>query len=96
MGDIFAILERYNIKVNLVQTSAVNMSLSIDKTRRLSEVIEALEAKEFFVKYNDGMELLTIRGYTVPYLEKYSRNDDSIYLAQRTRKIVRIVRRETV
>ncbi len=96
LGDIFAIFERYNIKVNLVQTSAVNMSLSIDKTRRLSEVIEALEANEFFVKYNDGMELLTIRGYTVPYLEKYSRNDESIYLAQRTRKIVRIVRRETV
>ena len=96
LGDIFAILERYNIKVNLVQTSAVNMSLSIDKTRRLDEVIKALEANEFFVKYNDGMELLTIRGYTVPYLEKYSRSDESIYLAQRTRKIVRIVRKETV
>lgn len=96
LGSIFAILEEYNIKVNLVQTSAVNMSLSIDRSRRMDELIKALEADGFYVTYNDGMELLTIRGYTVPYLEKYSRNDDSIYLAQRTRKIVRIVRKETI
>jgi aspartate kinase len=95
LGDIFAILAEYNIKVNLVQTSAVNMSLSIDKSRRMSELLAKLSSNGFYVKYNEGMELLTIRGYTTPYLEKYSRNDD-IYLAQRTRKIVRIVRKETV
>jgi aspartate kinase len=95
LGDIFAILADYNIKVNLVQTSAVNMSLSIDKSRRLNELLATLASNGFYVKYNEGMELLTIRGYTTPYLEKYSRNDDT-YLAQRTRKIVRIVRKETV
>ncbi len=94
LGSIFAILEEYNIKVNLVQTSAVNMSLSIDKTRRLDEVIAALESDGFFVKYNEGMELLTIRGYTTPYLERYSRVE-GVYLAQRTRKILRLVRKET-
>lgn len=95
LGMIFAILEEYNIKANLVQTSAVNMSLCVDKSRRLEELVRALEENGFYVKYNDGMELLTIRGYTTPYLEKYSRVD-GIYLAQRTRKIVRLVRKETV
>jgi aspartate kinase len=95
LGDIFAILERFNAKVNLVQTSAINMSLSVDKTRRLGEMVQALEGHGFFVTLDEGMELLTIRGYTEPYLERYSRVP-GIYLAQRTRKILRLVRRETV
>ena len=95
LGDIFAILEQFNTKVNLVQTSAISMSLSIDRTRRLDELVAALEGHGFFVTYDDGMELLTIRGYTDPYLERYSRVD-GIFLAQRTRKILRLVRKETV
>lgn len=94
LGTIFTTLEEYNIKANMVQTSAVNMSLSIDKTRRLDDLVKALEANDFYVKYNDGMELLTIRGYTTPYLEKYSRVP-GVYVAQRTRKILRLVRKES-
>lgn len=94
LGDIFAIFARFNVKVNLVQTSAVNMSLSIDRTRRLDELTGALEEHGFFVTKEQGMELLTIRGYTMPCLERYSR-DPEVCLAQRTRNILRIVRRET-
>ena len=93
MGEIFAIFERFNIKVNLVQTSAVNMSVSIDRTRRLDELARALESSGFFVQYHMGMELLTIRGYTPAYLERYSRVP-GVYLSQRTRKILRLVREE--
>ncbi len=93
VGEIFPIFEQYNVKVNLVQTSAVNMSLSIDKTRRLDELTRALEGHGFFVTRDEGMELLTIRGYTEPYLERYSRVP-GIYLAQRTRKILRLMRKE--
>ncbi len=95
LGDIFAVLEQFNTKVNLVQTSAISMSLSIDRTRRLDELVKALEGHEFFVTYDEGMEMLTIRGYTEPYLERYSRVP-GIFLAQRTRKILRLVRKETV
>jgi aspartate kinase len=95
LSDIFKILEQFNTKVNLVQTSAISMSLSIDKTRRLGELVAELEARGFFVTYDDGMELLTIRGYTLPYLQRYSRVP-GIFLAQRTRKILRLVRKETV
>ncbi len=95
LGDIFAILETYNIKVNLVQTSAVNMSLVIDKTRRLDELVKALETSGFYVEHEEGVELLTIRGYTEPYLEKYSRVP-GIRLAQRTASILRLVRKEVI
>ncbi|MDR2912495.1 MAG: aspartate kinase [Alistipes sp.] len=94
LGDIFPILERFNTKVNLVQTSAINMSLSIDRTRRLDELVRELESRGFFVTRDEGLELLTIRGYTQPYLERYSRVP-GIFLAQRTRKILRLMRKET-
>jgi aspartate kinase len=95
LGDIFAILERFNTKVNLVQTSAVSMSLSIDRTRRLGELVRELESHGFFVTHDEGMELLTLRGYTTAYLERYSRHAPDVFLAQRTRKILRLVRKET-
>jgi aspartate kinase len=95
LGEIFATLERFNIKVNLVQTSEVNMSLSIDRTRRMDELVDALRAGGFCVKYNEGMELLTIRGYTPHEIALYNRPDDrSVYLAQRTRKVLRLVRKD--
>jgi hypothetical protein len=71
------------------------MSLSIDKTRRLRDLVQELEQRGFFVTIDEEMELLTIRGYTEPYLERYSRVP-GIFLAQRTRKILRLVRKETV
>ncbi len=94
LEDIFGVLSRYNVKVNLVQTSAVNMSLSIDRTRRVDELVRSLEESGFFVTCDWGMELLTIRGYTREYFERYS-NGPGVYLAQRTRKIMRLVRTAT-
>jgi aspartate kinase len=95
LGNIFTILEKFNTKVNLVQTSAVSMSLSIDRTRRLGELVRELESHGFFVTHDDDMELLTIRGYTTAYLERYSRHAPDVFLAQRTRKILRLVRKQT-
>ncbi|MDR2893888.1 MAG: aspartate kinase, partial [Alistipes sp.] len=94
LGEIFSVLERFNTAVNLVQTSAIVMSLSIDRTRRLDALVRELEERGFFVTLDEGMELLTIRGYTLPYLERYSRVP-GIFLAQRTRKILRLMRKET-
>jgi aspartate kinase len=97
LGDIFAILAEFNVKVNLVQTSAVDMSLVIDTPRRVDELITTLQDSGFKVLHNKGMELLTIRGYTAPLLEKYaSREDENVYVVQRTRRIVRIVRKGIV
>jgi aspartate kinase len=95
LADIFAAFGKYNIKVNLVQTSAVNMSVSIDRTRHLDELVEELRSGGFFVKYNEGMELLTIRGFTESELDRYDRAPDDIYLSQRTRRVLRLVRRQT-
>ena len=94
LAKIFTLLERYNIKTNLIQTSAVSMSLCIDDSRYLSQAMDEFSTEGFMVHYDTGMELLTIRGYNEKLLGQYSRDNDVVFLAQRTRNIVRIVRRE--
>lgn len=90
---IFALLEQHGIKINLIQSSAVNLSLCVDASRHLSQVVEELHARQFRVLYNDDMQLLTIRGYTPVLLEKYG-SGDNIYLTQKTRRTLRIVRKQ--
>ncbi len=91
--DVLSRFDANGITLNLIQTSAVNLSLCVDNHRRLEEVIEGLK-NDFEVRYNDGMELLTIRGYTPELLEKYA-EAEGVFLTQRTRRIVRIVRKTT-
>ena len=91
MVYIFSLLEQYRIRTNLIQSSAVNLSVCVDASRHLKEVAERLR-QGFRVVYNSDMELLTIRGYTPPLYEKYAESSNA-YLIQKTRKMVRIVRR---
>ncbi len=89
--DILHIFEENSVKVNLIQTSAVNLSLCVDECRTLQKALDML-ARDFRTVYNDGMELLTIRGYT-PELYSQHTGGGEVYLTQSTRRIVRIVRK---
>ncbi len=89
---IFALLEEYNVKVNLIQSSAVDLSISMDRSRHLDEIVETLVGHGYRTTYNTDMELLTIRGYTPAQLVEFGDAPD-VYLSQRTRKTLRIVRK---
>lgn len=91
-AGIFALLESYRIKINLIQSSAVSLSLCLDASRHLEEVVEKLHAQEYRVRYNEGMELLTIRGYTPEQVREYG-EDERVYLTQSTRNLIRFVRK---
>ena len=90
MAEIFAIMERRRAKVHLVQNSAISMALCIDSSRYLEEIVADLHESGFEVKYNTEMELLTIRGYTAEDLHRFA-EDESVYMTQRSRKVVRIL-----
>ena len=83
-------MERRRAKVHLVQNSAISLALCIDSSRYLEEIVADLHESGFEVKYNTEMELLTIRGYTAEDLHKFA-EDESVYMTQRSRKVVRIL-----
>lgn len=92
-AEIFALLAQNGIKTNLIQSSAVNLSLCVDAARNMEHVVELLQG-EFRVVFNSDMELLTIRGYNDELYDKYA-DGSNVYLTQKTRKIVRMVRHKT-
>ena len=63
LSIILDILSEFRIKINLIQNSALTFSVCTDNVPlRLQPCIEALQ-KEFIVKFNDGIRLVTIRHY---------------------------------
>lgn len=92
-AEIFELLAQNDIKANLIQSSAVNLSLCVDAARNMDYVVELLQ-REFRVVYNRDMELLTIRGYNDILYNKYAQAGN-VYLTQKTRKIVRMVRHKS-
>ena len=92
LAEVFALFAECGVKVNLIQSSAVNLSMCVDNSRRLGEVVRRLAEEGFRVVYNDNVELLTVRGYTRELFEKHAAGDD-IFLVQKTRRTFRVVRK---
>lgn len=63
LSIILDILAKYRVKINMIQNSALTFSVCTDNVPlRLKPCMEALQ-KEFIVKFNDGIRLVTIRHY---------------------------------
>lgn len=90
--ELFSLFEKYGMKPNLIQSSAVNLSLSADRSRSLDKLASKLREEGFRVVHNDDMELLTIRGYNDSLFDKYCNGSD-VYLTQKTRRVIRVVRK---
>ena len=63
LSQLFAIFSKHKIKINLMQNSALNFSVCIDEVRDMSSLLQSLQ-KDFTVRYNNHVELVTIRNYT--------------------------------
>ena len=91
LGDIFSVFQQYHQKINLIQSSAVNLSVCVDESRYLERVIDTLQV-DFRVVYNQGVELLTVRGYDQASYARYA-EAPGVMLVQKTRRTVRLVRK---
>lgn len=94
--NIFVLANNYRQKVNMVQNSAVSISIVVDNSRYFDAFLESLR-QVYKVAYNEGLELVTVRGNFASQqaqniIDEESRNCE-IYLSQRTRRLVRIVRK---
>ena len=92
LSEIFDIIHRHRLKVSLIQSSAVTISVCVDNTRFVPAAIEELRV-HFNVSYNDHLSLLTIRG-TTPNILARAKAGRTIMLSQTTRRTARLVVKE--
>ncbi len=92
-ATVFSILERLRIKTNLINNSAVNLSLCVDNSWHIDELENLLHKEGFDVLMRRNMELLTIRSYNDELLQRYGYTP-KVYIRQATKSTVRIVRRK--
>ncbi|MDR2027069.1 MAG: aspartate kinase [Prevotellaceae bacterium] len=83
------ILQRYRLKIHLIQSTPLCISLCVDDGRNTRLAIDELRI-DGLVQYNDSLELITIRNYTENLIEQYSGNREKLIM-QRDRSTVRIL-----
>ncbi|MFW5705846.1 MAG: aspartate kinase, partial [Bacteroidota bacterium] len=87
---LFEAFNRFNIKINLMQNAAISFSVCINHPKeKLSLLIDDLNM-EFYIRYNDGLELLTIRHFTDEIIDQYL-GDRTILIEQRSRRTFQAV-----
>ena len=91
LSEVFAILNKQNVKVNLMQNSAVSFSVCCDKIpkKRLDGILSGLK-KNFKVLYNENLELITIRHYDNESIRKLL-TGRKVFIEQRSRNTVQFV-----
>ncbi|WP_245820767.1 aspartate kinase [Saccharicrinis aurantiacus] len=92
LSDIFHIFSEHKVKINLMQNSALNFSVCVNEGRTITALLEALSA-DFIVRYNTGVELLTIRSYNDEVIEELTFGKEIID-SQLSRKTARFVIKE--
>lgn len=76
LSDIFQIFHGYKVKVNTMHNSAVSFSISADYEEKEIEKLIAALSDNYHIKYNTGLELVTIRYYNQATIDRVTVNKD--------------------
>lgn len=87
---IFGLFAHFNVKINLMQNSAISFSVCADyNIEALNGLIEELNT-EFKVKYNLNLELITVRNYDQKTIDKVVKGR-KIFTEQKSRATIQLV-----
>lgn len=90
LKELFALFSQYKLKINLMQNSALSFSICADNDQeRIAPILEQL-AEEYIIKYNDDVELITVRHYTDEIIDKVVKKR-KIYIEQKNRTTTQLV-----
>ena len=90
LSDIFSRLAKINAKINLMQNSALDFSILMDRSKvDINQVLELFK-DTYSVKFNEGLTLITVRHYDQATIDRVTENKE-IILEQKTRQTARIV-----
>jgi aspartate kinase len=88
-NDVFALLSRFSIHMNIIQNSALTLSFCTDNHPNMMDLITGLQ--EFYaVRYNQGLELITIRHFNEKAAELVLQGKE-VLLEQQNRTVVQYV-----
>lgn len=90
IGEVFKLLHRYKMKVNLIQSSAISFTVCIsDMYANLEDLLEELQ-KHFRVLYNTDVKLYTIRHF-LPDTGKEIEMENEVLLRQQSRETLQLI-----
>lgn len=90
LSHIFGLFSSFGVRIHLMQNSAISFSVCVDNNpQKLTNLMTALGEK-YKVKYNENVELLTIRHYDEETIAKTTIGKE-ILLIQKSRNSVRMV-----
>lgn len=91
LSDIFQTLHQHRLKVSMIQSSAITISVCVDQSRYTDDAIREL-SERYRISWNEGLSLLTIRG-TSPEIIQRETAGREILLSQTTRRTARYLMR---
>jgi len=93
LRDIFHALSENRVRINVMQNTALSFSISTDwDERKVLPLISTLE-KDYKIKYNMGLELVTIRNYDQATIDRVT-VDKEILLEEKSRNTVQMLMRD--
>lgn len=93
LSAIFDKLAKVGAKINVMQNSALSFSFALDETKIDIQEIYDLFKESYEVRYNQNLELVTIRHYNQETIDRVMVNKELI-LEQKTRFTIRILMKD--
>jgi len=92
MNQIFSLLAKNNVEVNLMQNSAVSFSICVDNDQhKIPQLLK--DFQQFYeVLYNVDLSLFTIRHYTDNSFDSFLQ-DKNVVLEQKSRNTIQLIAR---
>ena len=94
VSDVFSLLAKYRLRVSLIQHSALDLSIAFDEPEQGVDKLIAELRESFEVRYNTGLELVTIRYYNQDAIDEIA-NGHKIYIEQKSRRTARLLFKRT-
>lgn len=89
LSGIFASFASHGVRINMMQNSAVAFTVCVDNDKRVKPLVMELR-RDYEVKWNEGLELLTVRHPDDATLAKLTTGHE-VLLEQRSRTTARFV-----
>jgi aspartate kinase len=87
---IFEVLSGITLTINVLQTSAISLSICTDFHQDKIDLLKEKLLNDFTIRYNTGLTLFTIRHYKKAHIPEYFSSKE-ILLEQRSRATLQLV-----